>query len=67
MRAQSSDACHFGEAVRGLRGAGLGTGLWLSCFSQAGAYIYSVPMTWEVPHQMLEGGDRNTTRALSPL
>ena len=56
VRAQSSDACHFGEIVRGLQGAGLVAGLRLSCCRQAGAYIYSAPMTWKVPHQMLEGG-----------
>lgn len=40
MRAQSSDACHFGEGVQGPRGAGVYAGLLLSCFSQAGSYIY---------------------------
>ena len=40
MRAQSSDACHFGEGVQGPRGAGVYAALLLSCFSQAGSYIY---------------------------
>lgn len=57
----------LGEAVRGSWGAGLGYRPTAFLFHQAGAYTYSVPVTWKVLHQMLERDMGNRTRALSPL